>query len=116
MVTLKTRVRSSSTVGHRVRGVQITEQHPEQIVGIKTSRVYSQIARMSRASNKQAEKAILIAALESARVNVNMGGQTVKLDPQYVPMRVDQVKACFGLRAQKLPYNSFVHIDDYEKK
>lgn len=110
MVSLKTRVKSNSKKRCTIKIKLIAEQHPEQLIGIKTSRVYSQIAHMSRATNKQAEKALLISALEDARIKVNIDGQKIRKDPPYVPMRADQIKLCFGLRAEKLPYDSFIHI------
>ena len=111
MVSLKTKVKSSSKKRGEIKIVQIAEQNPDQIIGIKTCRVYSQIARMSRVSNKHTEKVLLISALEDARIKVNVGGQTIRKDPPYVPMRAEHIKLCFGSRVDKLPYDSFVHIE-----
>ncbi len=109
MVDIKDRITPKK--GEVIEIKAIAENNPEQLVGIKTIRVYSQIARMSRINNKPKEKAMLISALEDARVRINMGGKETKKDPRYIPMKASEVKLCFGSRVDKLHGDSFVYID-----
>lgn len=101
----RSRVRSNDSI-IRV----IAENNPKQLIGIKTSRVYSQIARMGRNPNKLTERALLISALEDASIKVRVNGRIIKKDPPYVPMKVDDIKLCFGKQFDRLPEASLVQL------
>lgn len=85
----------------------IAEKNPEQLIGIKTSRVYSQIARVGRAPNQQKKRNMLISALENARIVITVDGHTIKKDPKYVPMSADMIEYCFGKQIEKMPRASY---------
>lgn len=90
--------------------IQVISQKPDQLIGVKTSRVYSQIARVSRDSRMQLEKVILVDALEQSRIQVIVNGKTVKKDPPFIKMTAQNVKKCFGKQVEKLPKESFVKL------
>lgn len=73
-----------------------------KIVTIKTSRVYSQIARMGRQPNKIIEKMVLINALERASTKMEISGRLVSMDPPYVEMESTDIKRCFGRRVDRI--------------
>lgn len=73
-----------------------------QIVTIKTSRVYSQIARMGRQPNKSTEKKVLINALERASTKKEINGRIVSMEPPYVEMKSDEIKLCFERQLDRI--------------
>ena len=85
-------------------------QNPEQIIGVKTNRVYSQIARVSRCPKRINERAILIKALESAIKEVNAVNKSIKTQPKYVSMRATDVQLCFREQLERLPNDVFVEL------
>ena len=104
----RTRVRTSSKNSSIIR--TITDSKPEQVIGIKTSRVFSQIARMGRNPKKRKERALLISSLENASVTVHENGQIIKKYPLYVPMKAYDVMLCFGKQLERMPEASLVQI------
>ena len=83
------------------------ENNPEQLIGIKSNRVYSQIARTGRNPQKSTEQAILISALEHASEVKRINGETVRINPVYVPMKAKEIQLCFGRRIEQMPDSSF---------
>lgn len=71
---------------------------PETPVHIKTIRVYSQIARISKNPNKQEERTLLIKMLEDSRINVTVNGKTISKDPPFITMKAQDVKRCFNIQ------------------
>lgn len=83
-------------------------KNPDEMVYVKTNRIYSQIARVSRDPLKQDERACLINVLEEART-VNMGkGKGLAKDPPFVVMSAGDVVKCFGHQIKVLPRKTFV--------
>lgn len=78
------------------------------MIGVKTNRVYSQIARTGRNPHKNTEHAILISALEHASEVKRINGETVKIYPVYVPMKAKEIQLCFGRRIEQMPDSSFI--------
>lgn len=109
MISSKTKSNIATHNGSRADNQAIL-QDPETLVGVKTTRVYSQIARMSRCPHKQAERALLIAALEGSSIKSTINGKTIKKDPPFVTMKALDVKRCFGHRAGKFTGVFFVNI------
>ena len=105
-------IKSKSRIhaGNTVRPGAILE-NPDKLIGVKTTRIYSQIARVGRNPNKQTEKAILVAALERSRVEIVVDGKTVKKDPAFVVMKAHMVGRCFGKQIKILHENALVHIE-----
>lgn len=110
MVSQQVRLKTPKHVPETITIKTISDFDPNHLIGIKTSRVYSQIARISRHPNKQNEKALLITALESACIKSIVNGKIVKRDPPYVPMTADQIRLCFGRHVDRLPASSFVKL------
>lgn len=81
------------------------------IIGVRTNLVYSQMARISRVSNKTAELDLLIKALDDSSIKVTIKGRTIKRDPLYVFMPSKDLKLCFGKRVDKLPRYAIIKID-----
>ncbi len=104
---LKFAVREGNTVT-----IKVLAQNPDELIGVKTIRIYSQIARMGRDPYKQTERGILIGALEDARVSLTVNGKTVKHDPPFVVMKANDVTKCFGRQLDKLPETSFFYVSE----
>lgn len=90
--------------------VEIIEKSPDKIIGIKTSIVYSQIARMGREQNKFAERKNLIAALEHAFANKSERRKIITREPEFVPMKASLIEQCFGSHLKRLPEDSWIEI------
>ena len=103
MAYFRTKTRDGVKSQDKIMISGIAEKNPEQLIGIKTSRVYSQIARVGRAPNQQKKQYMLISALEDARVKIEVDGHTIKKDPKYVPMSAATIEFCFGNRIDKMP-------------
>lgn len=88
------------------------ENNPEQLIGIKSNRVYSQIARTGRNPHKRVERAILISALEQASEVKGVNGKKVRVNPLYVPMKAKEIQLCFGKRVEQMPESSFVVFEN----
>lgn len=84
--------------------------NPEQQIGIKTNRVYSQIARVSRCPQKNVERTLLIAALETAIKKENKAKKMIEVQPQYVSMKAMDIQTCFHDRLDRLPEDVFVKL------
>lgn len=110
MASFKTRTKLGVKPQDKLMITGIAEKNPEQLIGIKTSRVYSQIARVGRTPNQLKKRYLLISALENARIEIEVGGQTVKKDPKYVPMSAAMIEFCFGKQIKKMPKESFVRL------
>lgn len=89
---------------------QLAKRNPEQIVVVRTSSIYSQIARIGRLSTKRKEQTILADALTSASRTKTVNGNIIKEEPAYVPMKVKDVMMCFGNKIDKLQDNSQVYL------
>lgn len=109
MVSSSTKYKSDISHGE-IADIQVISQNPEQLIGVRTSRVYSQIARISRDSRMQSEKAILVTVLEQSRIEITMNGKIVKKDPAFIKMTAHDVKKCFGKQVKKLPKESFFKL------
>ena len=88
------------------------ENNPEQLIGIKSNRVYSQIARTGRSPQKSTERAILISALEQASEVKGVDGKSIRVNPVYVPMKAKEIQLCFGKRVEQMPNSSFVVFEN----
>ena len=88
------------------------ENNPEQLIGIKSNRVYSQIARTGRSPQKSKERAILISALEQASEVKGVDGKRIRVNPVYVPMKAKEIQLCFGKRVEQMPNSSFVVFEN----
>lgn len=83
-------------------------KNPDEMVYVKTNRIYAQIARVSRDPLKQDERACLINVLEEART-VSMGkGKGLAKDPPYVVMSAGDIVKCFGHQIEVLPRKAFI--------
>ena len=111
MVLSRTGLKSVVRVGNTVT-IKVLAQNPDELIGVKTTRVYSQIARMGRAPYKQTERSILIGALEDARVRLTVNGREVKRDPPFVVMKAHDVTKCFGRQLENLPETSFFFVSE----
>ena len=109
MVSSRVKSKSAARSSNKVT-IKIITQEPDSLIGVKTSRVYSQIARMSRDPRKQTERAFLITVLEESSVTTTVNGKTVKKDPPFVAMKAADVNKCFGRQVEKLPDASFFHL------
>lgn len=89
---------------------QVAQNNPDQIVDVRTSSVYSQIARTGRCPSKTKETAILVDALNSVRKSKTVNGVVVTIEPDYVPMKAKDVLVCFGNRVDRLRKNSQVKV------
>ena len=89
----------------------VLEGDPNQVIGIRSSRVYSQIARTGRNPQKSVEQAILITALNNAILVKAGDGKTSKIDPVYVPMKAKEIRLCFGNRTNEMPDSSFLLLE-----
>ena len=110
MVSHQVKLKTPKRALNNITIKSISEFDPNHLIGIKTSRVYSQIARISRHPNKQTEKALLISALDRACIKSNVNGKIIKKDPPYGPMTADQIKLCFGGQVDRLPASSFIQL------
>lgn len=89
----------------------VLEGDPNQVIGIRSSRVYSQIARTRRNPQKSEEQAILISALTNASSVKESDGKISRIDPVYVPMKAKEIRLCFGKRIKEMPDSSFRLLD-----
>ena len=83
MVSSRVKSKSAACPSNKIT-IKVIAQNPDSLIGVKTSRVYSQIARMSRDPRKQTERAFLITVLEESSVTTIVNGKTVKKDPPFV--------------------------------
>lgn len=90
--------------------IKVITQDPDKLIGVKTTRVYSQIARMGRDPRKQTERALLISVLEKSSINLKVDGRIIKKDPPFVTMKAADVKRCFGRQVEKLADTSFFNV------
>ena len=90
--------------------VQVVSQKPDQLIGVRTSRIYSQIARISCNSHMQSEKAILVDTLEQSKIQVFINGRSVRKDPPFIKMTAQNIKRCFGKQVDKLPRKTFIKL------
>ena len=90
--------------------IKVITQDPDKLIGVKTTRVYSQIARMGRDPRKQTERALLISILEKSSINLKVDGRIIKKDPPFVTMKAADVKRCFGRQVEKLTDTSFFNV------
>lgn len=88
---------------------------PEQIIEIKTSRVYSQIARTGRNPNKATERTLLITALEDAIITTENNGRTIIKYPTHIPMKLNDIKLCFGKQSKQIIAASVVQNAELPK-
>lgn len=109
MVSSRVKSKSAACPSNKIT-IKVIAQNPDSLIGVKTSRVYSQIARMSRDPRKQTERAFLITVLEESSVTTIVNGKTVKKDPPFVAMKAADVNKCFGKQVEKLPSASFIHL------
>ena len=80
---------------------------PDNLIGVKTTRVYSQIARMGRDPRKKAEHTFLINILEDASVQTSTNGKIKKIDPPFVVIKVREATKYFEQRTKDLQGSSF---------
>lgn len=91
--------------------MKVITQNPDKLIGVKTIRVYSQIARIGRDPRKQTERALLISVLEKSSVDLKVDGKIIKKDPPFVTMKAADVKRCFGRQVEKLTDTSFFNLE-----
>lgn len=92
----------------------LAEKWPDQIIGVKTNRIYSQIARVGRNPKKKDEIKILISALDNACEYIEVGNRTVRKEPLFIPMKAKDVVFCFGNQVDKWPNTSFIELVKYK--
>lgn len=83
---------------------QVAEKNPKQRVDVRTSSVYSQIARTGRNPSKTKERKILVSALKRARKSRIINGEVVITEPKYIPMKAEDVVSCFGEKKEIVSY------------
>ena len=96
--------------------MKVINQNPDELIGVKTTRVYSQIARMSRDPQKQTERVFLITVLEESSVKSIVRGRVVKKDPPFITMKAADIKRCFGRQLERLPDSSFFNMSNVSVK
>ena len=108
-------IRTTNSRGIRVNIRQLAAENPDRLVGVRTSSVYSQIARTGRCPSKNDERTILVESLNNARkVKINYG-KKVTVEPTYVPMKAKDVLKCFGRKTDRLTANSQIKVlETYE--
>lgn len=94
-----------------INGDEVLLLDPETEVGVKSSRIYAQIAKTGRKPELLSTRIALISALNSASItHGSTGHATTKMAPEYVRMTVSDIKACFGDEISKMPTASFIEI------
>lgn len=106
------RLKSKSIRSTEQSNLRSMLSNSNELIGVKTSRVYSQIARMGRNPGKQTERAILIDALERAILITTINGRDIKKDPPYITLTAQDVERCFGRQLEKLPGSSFFLLSE----
>ena len=74
-------------------------------VGVSVSQIYIQIAKYSGNSQRERELVLLSKAVSSKKGN----GHSIGL--KYVPMKMQDVKFCFGSSYEKLPRGAIVSMN-----
>ena len=93
--------------------LQLCANNPEHIVGVKSSRIYTQIAKSGRTPELRSSRIALTSALADAReIRTSNGQITVGKEPPYVPMKMKDVKTCFGNDISRMPKTSFIALDE----
>ena len=90
---------------------QVAKKNPDQLMNVRTSSVYSQIARVGRYPEKTKEREILVGALNNARRSQKFNGSVVITEPKYIPMKAKDVVMCFGNKVDRLWKNSQIRVD-----
>lgn len=94
----------------KINVYQVAKKNPDQLIDVRTSSVYSQIARVGRQPAKTKERAILVGALNSARKLQKVNGTVVITEPKYIPMKAKDVVICFGDKVERLRKNSQIRV------
>lgn len=102
--------KTAKSRGAKINICQMAKKNPDQLVDVRTSSVYSQIARVGRYPAKARERAILVGALTSARKTQKFNGSVVIIEPKYIPMKAKDVVICFGDKVERLWKNSQIKI------
>jgi len=124
MATIKKRVRAKystrSNSGVRCTSYKVidgnevikrTIENPEAMIGVKSSRIYAQIAKTGRHPEQASSKMKLIKVLgDSRKVTKSNGHVTLIREPTYIPMRAKDVQICFGEEIRRMPSGTFVEI------
>lgn len=76
---------------------------PGKMVGVRTSQIYAQIAKMRLSSGRKAEMQILITAIDAASSSLNV-------EPTYIPMTIANVEKCFRRSLKLLAPTTFVEL------
>ena len=103
--------RSENKKYGKINIYQLAMENPEQWLDVRTSSVYSQIARTGRHHSKTKARAILVDALNNASKSSVINGKTVVIEPPYIPMKAKDVLICFGNKVDRLGANSQVRIE-----
>ncbi len=114
MDSIKVRSSSGRVLHKEIDGkelIRIANKDPESLIGVKSSRVYAQIAKTGRNPDQFSSREKLITALNTAITVKEMHG-TVKVRkvPAYIPMAAKDVKICFGKEISRMPKSSFIDI------
>lgn len=81
--------------------VGLSEECPEQEVGVRVSHIYVQIAKIRNNPTKRIEVQILLEALNNANHKKNMSSR-------YVTMKINDVIRCFGNDLKTIPKSTFI--------
>lgn len=76
---------------------------PEKMVGVRTSQIYAQIAKMGLSSRRKSEVEILIATIDAA-------SSSLDVEPTYIPMTIANVEKCFRNSLKLLAPTTFVEL------
>lgn len=89
------------------------QEKPNDIFGVKTIRVYSQIVKVGRNPNKISAKKALIKALNASE-NIPKKARD-PMSAKYIAMTGKDISLCFGDQITSLPEESIVVMGDNTK-
>ena len=96
--------------------IKLNAVDPEKIIGVKSNRIYAQIAKTGRDPGLYKNRQQLIKIIKAAKKSRGLN-KTIKFlpEPAYILMTVKDVTSCFGKDLRKMPETSFIDIKDTKK-